>query len=309
MTLNCLSPYSFNTMFPEFLKLFSYQDKETFAKTTELIKDYWSYKTPSGYIKWSHLFLNTQAAIEVTADLIDNAIKTGSFKSPDKVKDSALLVGEAFRHLTPPVCIHENIIPALLQTDVKPMDPPEYALPFFIFLLPKNFKTLCGLPDDKNYDLNFEAVFVGQIPPNSLGVTYVSKTTAFYGVYEWSDPFNKVDDNAKEEDFILERFIKNLVLTFSYEPKYYTEESIKEATKGKGFSSKSTPKSFQVRWLGKDYTQARERILYKSNKESTEDSRAVRPHWRRGHWHTVCCGAKRKQRKQQWFKPVFVNAG
>ena len=29
-----------------------------------------------------------------------------------------------------------------------------------------------------------------------------------------------------------------------------------------------------------------------------------RPHWRRGHWHTILHGEKRHRRRMQWFKPV-----
>ncbi|MFM7287560.1 MAG: hypothetical protein ACKO02_12220 [Cyanobium sp.] len=31
-----------------------------------------------------------------------------------------------------------------------------------------------------------------------------------------------------------------------------------------------------------------------------------RPHWRRGHWHTVLHGEKRQSRRMQWFHPVYV---
>lgn len=309
MTLNCLFQYPFDSMYPEFLKLFIWQDKETFTETANLIKDYWSYKTPTGYLKWSEFLIRMKPAIEVWESIIKTTLKTLSIKDRDKEEDSAVLIGEAFRHFTPPICVHENIIPALLQTDVKSMDPPEYAFPFFLFLLPKNFKTICGLPKHENYDLDFQAVFVGQLPPDCIGVAYVSRTTICYGVYEWSNPFSKEDENAQKQDFILEKFTKNLILTLSYESKYFTEEIIKTTTRGKGFGSKTKFNPAQVRWLGKNYTQTKQRIVYMSNKEATDSERFVRPHWRRGHWHTVCCGIERKQRKQQWYKPVFVNAG
>ena len=31
-----------------------------------------------------------------------------------------------------------------------------------------------------------------------------------------------------------------------------------------------------------------------------------RPHWRRGHWHTVLHGEKRQSRRMQWFQTVYV---
>ena len=306
-------------MFPEFLKLFNPKDKEDFTKTMDLIKDYWSYKTPLDYVKWSHLLTRLKPAIESWEETVKRAFENQTirvepaFKSiyvgeSVKEEDAGLLIGETFRHFTPPICVHANIIPAFLQTDLKPMDPPEYALPLFLFLLPKNFKTLCDLPEHKFYDLDFQAVFIGPFPTgNCMGVAYVSKTTVCYGVYDWKDPFNNQDKNADERDFVLEKFAKNLILTFSYESKYLTEESVKSTTRAKGFGAEDVLKSFQVRWLGKNYTQQKQRIIYSDNKDICEDNRSVRSHWRRGHWHTVCCGAKRKQRRQQWFKPVFVN--
>ena len=35
-------------------------------------------------------------------------------------------------------------------------------------------------------------------------------------------------------------------------------------------------------------------------------SASRRPHWRRGHWHTILHGEKRQRRRMQWFKPVYV---
>ena len=36
------------------------------------------------------------------------------------------------------------------------------------------------------------------------------------------------------------------------------------------------------------------------------NTRKVKPHWRRGHWHTVLKGKNRKERKMRWYQPVFV---
>ena len=312
MTLNCptIQLNTCNEMYLDFLEAFNKQDKKNFAKTVELIKIYWAYKTPFDYIEWSDLFRITQPAFELVNKIRTEWQAKGEPEPETVSKElkAALLVTETLWNFVPPICVHENIIPALMQTDVKPMEDPEYALPYFLFLLPKNFKSICNLPNSKYYNLNFQAAFVACLP-DYIGVAYLSKTTVCYGSYEWSSPFTLEDENCQEEDLILEKFMKNLILTLTYESKYVTDESIKASTKGKGFNSKATAKPFQVRWLGKNYTQIKQRTVYKDNKDSTENKRFVRPHWRRGHWHTVCCGAKHKQRKQQWYKPVFVNVG
>ena len=59
--------------------------------------------------------------------------------------------------------------------------------------------------------------------------------------------------------------------------------------------------------LGEDY---KKRVVYKQDKnddvEILSKKRRVRPHWRKGHWHTVLQGPKRKNRKMRWFRPCFV---
>lgn len=309
MTLNCLSTSfnSINEMHLDYLEGFTGQDKDTFAKTMELVRTYWSYKTPFNYIEWSDIFKITKPAFELANKLRKEYSTTKDIEKFDDQRKSACIVAETLWNFVPPICIHENIIPALMQTDVKPMEDPEYALPYFLFLLPKNFKSICNLPEQAGFDLNFKAAFVACLPDQIL-VAYLSKTTACYGSYQWSDPFNKDDVECKTEDFILEKFMKNLILTLTYESKYVTEESMKPFTKGKGFNSKDTAKPFQVRWLGKNYNQVKRVVADKQDQDLINGKRIVRSHWRRGHWHTVCCGPKHKQRKQQWFKPVFVNA-
>ena len=42
---------------------------------------------------------------------------------------------------------------------------------------------------------------------------------------------------------------------------------------------------------------------------SSSSGASRRPHWRRGHWHTVLHGEKRQSRRMQWFQPVYVGLG
>ena len=59
--------------------------------------------------------------------------------------------------------------------------------------------------------------------------------------------------------------------------------------------------------LGEDY---KKRVVYKQDKNDDvkilSKKRHVRPHWRKGHWHTVLHGQKRKNRRMRWFRPCFV---
>jgi hypothetical protein len=42
-------------------------------------------------------------------------------------------------------------------------------------------------------------------------------------------------------------------------------------------------------------------------RESGSTGEHVRPHWRRGHWHTVVCGKDRAERRKKYYPAVLVN--
>jgi hypothetical protein len=266
---------------------------------------YQKYKSPSGYPNWLKILRKVNIAYDIADQVQKEFSTTRLTRELCQEEHAALVVTCAIASLSPPICVHENIIEALANTDVKPMETPEYALPFFVFLLPKDFKPAIKLPDYQGFDLNFYAAFVACLP-DCVKVTYISETTICYGSYQWTELITE-EDGGKEEDHILEKFMKNLILMYMYEPKYLTEETIKLPTKGKGFGSSEKDKPFQMRWLGKNYKQVRQTVVCKDNTVDPDNKRSVRAHWRRGHWHTVCHGPKHKQRRQQWFKPVFVN--
>jgi len=266
---------------------------------------YQKYKSPSGYPNWLKILDKVDIAHNVIHEVQKEIGSFGLTRELSQEENAALVVTGAIASLSPPICVHENIIEALANTDVKPMETPEYALPFFVFLLPKDFKPAIKLPDYQGFDLNFYAAFVACLP-DCVKVTYISETTICYGSYQWTELITE-EDGAKNEDYILEKFMKNLILMYMYEPKYLTEETIKLPTKSKGFGSSEKDKPFQMRWLGKNYKQVRQTVVCKNNTVDPDNKRSIRAHWRRGHWHTVCHGPKHKQRRQQWFKPVFVN--
>ena len=63
-------------------------------------------------------------------------------------------------------------------------------------------------------------------------------------------------------------------------------------------------------WIGKDFRF--DRTPWAPSKRvasGISSSAARRPHWRRGHWHTVLHGEKRHSRRMQWFQPVYVGLG
>ena len=75
----------------------------------------------------------------------------------------------------------------------------------------------------------------------------------------------------------------------------------------KPYISEESTEYKPVTWLGSDYTR---RIVYlnKNDNDSIEigKRRSPRPHWRKGHWHTVLQAPGRKLKRLKWFRPCFV---
>jgi hypothetical protein len=96
------------------------------------------------------------------------------------------------------------------------------------------------------------------------------------------------------------RIACNAILAINHSPELFYEEAT-EIRRNPGFGKDSTYKG-PIRWLGKAYRQSR------STTKADPTGKAYRPHWRRGHWHTVLHGAKRMLRRLQWFQPTYVNS-
>jgi len=95
------------------------------------------------------------------------------------------------------------------------------------------------------------------------------------------------------------RVAANAMLCLEHQPELFTEE---EQSFGghKGFGP-SRDKVGTIRWLGRDYGRKT------ASSSSQGNGGGKRPHWRKGHWHTVLHGVGRQLRKLQWFQPLYVN--
>jgi len=98
----------------------------------------------------------------------------------------------------------------------------------------------------------------------------------------------------------------NMILFMNQKPDIEIEEE--EITPiNRSFQKEYEFKTRAITWIGKNFTQ---RII--KPKAKTEEliikqkGTPVRSHWRRGHWHTICQGPKRRKRKLKWYLPIFV---
>lgn len=115
------------------------------------------------------------------------------------------------------------------------------------------------------------------------------------------------DDLIKDSDSeVLWKIVINSLLTYKYEPELVTADSDHFIRSGTGFGISKGKQPLPITWIGKNFRYQRQ-----SNPGNTpgDASRAPsRPHWRRGHWHTVKYGKERSESRLAWFRPVFVNA-
>ena len=115
------------------------------------------------------------------------------------------------------------------------------------------------------------------------------------------------------DELIKEHFqtVVNLILLMNQQPDIITEEYIpsKIVPLQKKYKVQSDIKPRAICWVGKDFTTRVVKLKPKQDEDMLAvagNKRKLRPHWRRGHWHTVLKGAKRKERKMRWYQPVFV---
>jgi len=104
----------------------------------------------------------------------------------------------------------------------------------------------------------------------------------------------------------------NALLVELYQPELLSTGPAAKVPSGKGFSAGSADDTGAVRpqgpvWIGKDFRLDRTpRVPSEGTTAGSSSSASRRPHWRRGHWHTILHGEKRQRRRMQWFKPVYV---
>ena len=122
------------------------------------------------------------------------------------------------------------------------------------------------------------------------------------------DPYSEEEIRCFEDQF---HTVVNLLLLMNQQPDIITEEYIpsKVIDIQKKYKVQSPIKPSAICWVGKDFTRRVIKLKPKMNEEDfviSGNTRKIRPHWRRGHWHTVLKGKNRKERKMRWYQPVFV---
>lgn len=297
------------------------------------------YVSPKGFTPWNDTAFLFSLAGDVEA--VNFISKGENIKDVAAMIDCAHAANIAGAFDAPAVYVEPSLAEAVLYTDVNAMERPHTVLPVFFICLPCGFlydedgveitsilvvenftflaasAALSNMPEDRKKKVFTAAKEAGQL--RDLRIFTVNTGGAITTASTGWDEATVVDDaqldtinypvpggNIKAFMSVLtkiRRVVKNVILIYNYQ-KDLVEEVV--VSKGTGFGKHRSSKprvSLPTTVLGRNFLTMRTRTSLATKKSEIR----VRPHWRKGHWHTVLTGAGRKERRLRWFQPVYVN--
>jgi hypothetical protein len=271
------------------------------------------YKSPRGYSAWDDLLIRECLMITLAEHHAD--VSVGAIAEVARFANDFQAPA---RYLT------RELAEALLATELKPMKPPGLeVLPAFRLFLPQGL-----LVNDEGLEINdvtiidtaaVSKVFPGAPDPHpGLYVSAIpERGEAHYLKLCWDTLGSTYADGMLPGEKIadpqlvtftqkLGQLVVNAVLIQLYQPELVTEDPAPPQV-SKGFGSRRDEKQpvgpMGPTWIGKTFTRTRREAA-----QASATGASVRPHWRRGHWHTITYGQGRQHQRLGWFQPVYVNA-
>jgi len=274
--------------------------------------------SPYGYYSWQKL------AKEIFTEHFDKS-RDDYLYMPNvpHLKTKTVIANKAFLD-APVYFLTDELCKAFMKTEwnkIKLTEKPKIIAPYFILMQSTNINNInyCFVDlTQKNVDVSMSFAYQSKTTINN-------KATYFNTVFDWDEfkyvsneelitNFKRDKNNEKQEKlfntvFNQKSILVNFILLLNAQPDILTEEYIPNSTlQGRNsFKPSNQESKSPITWVGKDFTQ---RII--KTKPKTDEilekntGKPKRSHWRRGHWHTILQGPKRKQRKMKWFQPVFV---
>ena len=270
--------------------------------------------SPYGYYPWRQL------AKEIFAEHFDDSRKDHLLLS----KTPSVIANKAFLN-APVYFLTDELCKAFIKTKftrIKIEEKPKVIAPYFILMQSTNINNInYSFIDQSEKRVDVSMSFSYQCDKTKNRGTY------FNTFFNWNEFQNsridsdelltnfKIDKSNKEQTRLMntmfnqKSILVNFILLLNTQPDILTEEYIPNSTlQGKkSFKPSNQESKSLITWIGKDFTQ---RII--KTKPKTDEilekntGRPKRSHWRRGHWHTILQGPKRKQRKMKWFQPAFI---
>lgn len=300
------------------------------------------YVSPKGFMPWNKIVVAFAAIGDIKLLEQLNARNRGHNMEP--LSDCAYGIHMAAALDAPAIYVENNLAEAILHTDVSAMERPNKVLPAFFICLPRRLlyddegleicsllvvenasflvagSTLSGMPKEKADKLWNHAKETDQLGDlrifavNEFGAVITAPTS--WGTSTMVDTTNipdinypdLKDDQQKQHEFVLtlskiRRVVKNVILIYNYQKNLVSKVSVNVGT---GFYKKRVDKTrspLPTTLLGQNFL-----IQHTRTDSTNKDTKThKRPHWRKGHWHTVLTGAGRKERRLRWFQPVYVN--
>lgn len=293
--------------------------------------------SPPGYYPWNKylaaisactLLSDLQKRKKSTTESLSGEILAGHGSIDSNMALTTMISLFAVATRGPARYISKNLLEVIWKTDPpKSIEIPELPLPSFHLFLPKNkltlpngsyinvltivdnrlFSAYLNQYTEEKFDMEKDShTFPG------LRVFGVSTMTDFClaaslwqpvpGVFERKlDTFDK--DYLDLSNQIL-GIAMNTVLAITAEPELISIGELPPGVRpAAGFGSGLSEGPSPPVWIGRNY-----RRPVAPSTPGDGSGAPLKPHWRRGHWHQVCCGKGRKERKVRWFKPVYVNA-
>ena len=267
--------------------------------------------SPYGYYPWRQL------AKEIFAEHFDDSRKDHLLLS----KTPSVIANKAFLN-APVYFLTDELCKAFMKTEftkIKIEERPKVIAPYFILMQSTNINNInYSFIDQSEKEIDVSMSFSYQCDKTKNRGTY------FNTFFNWAEFQNdseelitnfKINKNNKEQTRLMntifnqKSILVNFILLLNTQPDILTEEYIPNSTlQGKkSFKPSNQESKSLITWIGKDFTQ---RII--KTKPKTDEilekktGKPKRSHWRRGHWHTILQGPKRKQRKMKWFQPAFI---
>lgn len=304
MTKNSLKIH--DSIMKQYAKNFKHQKnfKESLNKLSLVQKAFvLKHVSPQNYYPW-HLF-----AKDILWQMKPN--RTSQKKNKDKTKWLAAPayyltqeLAEAFIH-TPVDNLKLEENPNIINQEFIIFQPntlngTNYTLVEFINISP----TRKGLWSAQKRQESTEIISIKSKGNFPKGKTYLSERFSF-------DPrfYKRLSKNYKNSPIENQEQINiviNMILFMNQRPDFIIEKSEMVPL------SNSSQKEYEfkpraITWIGKNFTQRIIKIKAKTEELIIKQKgNPVRSHWRRGHWHTICKGPKRRKRQLKWYLPVFV---
>ena len=302
------------------------------------------YQSPRGYAPWNDI-VRTFGLVGDPDHLRRLQSTFGVNKDTKHIIECGVGAITAASLDAPAIYVDPVLTEAILCTEVSAMEPPELVLPAFFICVPFNTlfdddgDTITSLlvvvqnkylytaiamsdaTDEYKKELIQHEVDAKNLQ-NLRVFAFTSKNAVISLTQRWDTGTAPAEDTSPimyspfighpldEEPFrgmtpSIIKIVKNVILIYNYQKSYLEELPVK--SNGTGFVKRKKYNKrdpLPVTLLGKNF-------LIRKKSVKTEPLSAqggtVRPHWRKGHWHTVLTGAGRKDRRLRWFQPVYVN--